>query len=343
VHRRTFLRTVAGSLLAAPLAVEAQTSTTSKVHSVGLLVGTTDSDTLTRERTRLVHRPYVALPPLRLEELQQALEAAGYERERVRVELSPAGAGSFPSLETQAKDLVRRGVEIIVALGTPATLAAKAASSTLPIVMVGVADPVAQGLVQSLPRPGGNITGLSLLGPEILVKSLDLILAAIPNNTRVSIMWNATNPGAALSVNQLETTAATLGVALIRVPVSQWQDVEHGLRGSHFKALIVVSDPLFTKNALELIWWTTGLKLPTMFQSRDWVELGGVMAYEPDFGDLIHRAGSYVSKILQGAKPADLPIEQPTKFKFVINLKTAKALGLTIPQSLLQRADQVIE
>ena len=343
MERRAFLGALAGGLLAAPLSAEAQTSTTSKVHSVGLLVGTTDLDTLTRQRTTFVHRSFVALPPLRLEELQQALEAAGYERERVRVELSPAGAESNTSLETQAKDLVRRGVEIIVALGTPATLAAKAASSTLPIVMVGVADPVAQGLVQSLPRPGGNITGLSLLGPEILVKSLDLILAAIPNSTRVSIMWNATNPGAALSVNQLEATAATLGVALIRVPVSQWQDVENGLRGSHFKALIVVSDPLFTKYALQLVWWTTRLKLPTMFQSRDWVELGGFMAYEPDFGDLIRRAGSYVSRILRGAKPADLPVEQPTKFELVINLKTARAFGLTIPPSVLLRADQVIE
>jgi len=152
VRRRAFLGTLGGGLLAAPFAAEAQTSTTSKVHSVGLLVGTTDLDTLNRQRTRFVHGSFVALPPLRLKELQQALEAAGYERERVRVELSPAGAGSFPSLETQAKDLVRRGVEIIVALGTPATLAAKAASSTLPIVIVGVADPVAQGLVQSLPR-----------------------------------------------------------------------------------------------------------------------------------------------------------------------------------------------
>jgi putative ABC transport system substrate-binding protein len=211
--------------------------------------------------------------------------------------------------------------------------------------MVGVADPVGEGLIQSLPKPGGNITGLSLLGPEILMKSLDLLVAAVPKVTRIGIMWNPSNPGAALSVSQTGTTLWRLGGTPGPFGVSQSDRTEAVSRVLRVCDFMPSSGGRFSvhQNSTNILTVANAAKLPTMFQSRDWVDAGALMAYEPDFDELIRATSIYVARILRGAQPADLPVEQPRRFKFIVNRKTATKLGLVIPPSVVARADEVIE
>jgi putative ABC transport system substrate-binding protein len=342
MNRRAFLAGTGAVLLAAPLAAEAQAA---KVHKIGLLPAGLTSAERRQEAGRQQPLAYGTWSGPRAEELLSTLRFTAFARNDIQVEVVPA-EDRTPSIEAEATALVGRGVELIVAVGTPATIAARRATNVIPIVMVGVADPVGEGLIQSLRKPGGNITGLSLLGPEVLIKSLDLVVAAVPKATRVGVMWNPSNPGAALSVSQTWEAASKLGVTLVPLEVRQSEHLQSALKtitSLRLHALLVVGDFLFTKGSSEILTVANTAKLPTMFQSRDWVDAGGLMAYEPDFRALIRSAALYVGKILRGAKPADLPIEQPSRFEFIVNLKTAKALGLTIPQSLLVRADEVIQ
>jgi putative ABC transport system substrate-binding protein len=276
-------------------------------------------------------------------EIETVTRAAAYAS-RLRV-VNVTGT-DVEALSAQARLLLGQKAAVIVAVGTPATIAAAKATKGLPIVMVGVADPVALGLVRSLARPGGDITGISLLGPEILEKSLDLVREAAPSIRRPAVLWNPSNPGAALSLRHMQLVAAAKGLYFVSVPVEQAAQLDRALTDLtqlQHDALMLINDPVFLTKGDRILTYCSERRLPTMFSTAAWVISGGLMAYEPQAIHMYRRAAAYVARILGGAKPMDLPVEQPTMFSFVLNMKTANALGLTIPSSLLLRADQVIE
>jgi len=239
---------------------------------------------------------------------------------------------------------VQRKVDVIIGLARPLAAAAKQATSTIPIVMVTVGDPVGAGLVESLPRPGGNITGLSVMTVEVTAKSLQILKEAVPRASRVAVLqsWVGRSPVA----KEVESAAQTLGIQ-VQIVVAQSPEALDEAFSSMIRgradALLVHSDPMFFLHQTRLVELAAKARLPAIFSASEYVRAGGFMSYAPNFLYNFRRAAVYVDKILKGAKPADLPVEQPTKFELVINLKTAKALGLTIPPSLLARADQVIE
>ncbi len=234
-----------------------------------------------------------------------------------------------------ARELVRLKPDVILTAGTPGTLAAKQATQSIPIVAASAGDPVAAGLVSSLAKPGGNVTGLSTLGPELEGKRLELFKQAVPNLSRVVIAWKAT-----------QSAAKTLGVSLQPVEVANLNDLDVALatiKKARPDGLIVVPDRVLLAYRAPIVQFIATNGVPGMFPFAEFAQEGGLMAYGPDYTDVFRRAATYVNKILKGAKPADLPVEEPTKFELVINMKAANALGLTIPQSLLVRADRVIE
>ena len=221
--------------------------------------------------------------------------------------------------------------------GNPPVLAAKQATSAIPIVFAVAADPVGSGLVASLARPGGNVTGLSIQAPDLAGKRLELLREVVPGLRRLAILANVGNPGAVLEMGEVQAAAHTLGIEVVTLEIRRAEDIApafEALKG-RAEALYVVADPLVNTNRVRINTLALAARLPTMYDSREYVEAGGLMSYGPNFPDLFRRAGDYVDKILRGAKPADLPVEQPTKFDLVINLTTAKALGLTVPPSLL--------
>jgi putative tryptophan/tyrosine transport system substrate-binding protein len=245
-----------------------------------------------------------------------------------------------------AADLVRLKVDVIVATGTLAPLAAKRATSTIPIVMTGAGDPLGTGLVDSLARPGGNVTGMSLMAPELGGKRLELLKELLPRLARVAVLWNAANPYSALVFKQVQAAGTTLGIEVQSLEVRQPDDFDRAfetVRRQHPDALMTVDDPLTINHRKRIADFAVGQLLPTLQGFREFVTAGALMSYGANVVDLARRAAGYVDKILKGAKPADLPVQQPTKFELVINLKTAKAIGITIPPSLLARADEVIE
>ena len=233
--------------------------------------------------------------------------------------------------------------------GTPAALAAKQATRTLPIVFAAAADPVGSGLVTSLARPGGNVTGLSILAPELVGKCLELLKQAVPGVSRVAVLWQPGALGERTDKDMLkgaEVAARALGVRLQFVEARGPADFDRAfsdMTRARAGALTVLASTMFVNERRRLVDLAAKNRLPAVYPWREFVDAGGLMSYGPNLADLFRRAATYVDKILKGAKPGDLPVEQPTKFELVINLKTAKALGLTIPPSLLQRADQVIE
>jgi putative ABC transport system substrate-binding protein len=245
-----------------------------------------------------------------------------------------------------AADLVRLNVDVIVAAGTLAPLAAKNATATIPIVMTSAGDPLGSGLVSSLARPGGNVTGLSLMSPDLSAKRLGLIEEIVPDIARLAIIWNAENPYPALVFRQTENAARQLKIEVQSLEVRTPDDVNRALGAAvqeRANALITVEDPLTQNYRKQIADFAARNRLPTMSGLRDYVDAGGLLSYGPALADLYRRAADYVDKILKGAKPAELPVEQPTKFELVINLKAAKALGLTIPPDMLAIADAVIE
>jgi putative ABC transport system substrate-binding protein len=243
--------------------------------------------------------------------------------------------------------LVRLKADVIVTTGTPGTLAAKQATKTIPIVMTSSGNPVETGLVASLARPGGNVTGFTIFAPELEGKRLDILKAAVPRLSRFAVLWNSANPAVTVVLQQTETVARALGLTPEPVVgVRRTDDFERAfavIAHARPHALVVIVDRLLLAHRRQIVEFAANNRLPAMYGYRDYVDAGGLMSYAPSNIDLFRRAAVYVDKILKGAKPADLPVEQPTKFELVINLKTAKALGLTIPPSLLLRADQVIE
>jgi putative ABC transport system substrate-binding protein len=254
-------------------------------------------------------------------------------------------AGRSERLPAVAAELVRLKVDVIVATAAPATLASKQATTTIPIVGVGLSDPVGQGLVTSLVRPGANVTGLASLLPELAAKRLELLREALPVVSRVAVLSNAANAGNVRQIEETRAAAQTLGLKLefVEVRGPDFQAAFAAMTRARPEALVVLADPLTFSYRTQIVDFAARSRLPAIHPFRESVEAGGLMAYGVDLADMYRRAATYVDKILRGAKPADLPIEQPTKFEFAINIKAAQALGLAIPQSLLLRADRVVE
>jgi putative ABC transport system substrate-binding protein len=327
VDRRGFLLTSLAGALAAPLAAGAQLS--KPIVRIGFL----SSSSAERERPRLTA-------------FQQTLRELGYlEGQNIVIEPRYAG-GNFQQLPGLAAELAHVKVDILVAVGAPASLAARKTTSVIPIVMVGVADPVGVGLVDSLARPGGNITGLSDFNAGVVAKRLELLREVVPSASRVVVLWNPTNPSNPLQLKLTEAAAATLGVRLLPFEAKSVEEIDRAfaaMRTARAEAVIVIGDPMFGTHRRRLIDLSAKRGLPAIYSTREYVIDGGFVSYGTNLDNLYRRAPYFVDQILKGAKPADLPVEQPTKFELVINLKTAKALGLTIPPSLLARADQVIE
>ena len=281
------------------------------------------------------------------ESFQQGLRELGWVAgQNIEIEYRFAD-GRFERLPELAAELVRLKVDMIVAQPITATQAAKNATSTIPIVMINVGDPDRLGLVDSLARPGGNVTGTAFgVGLESIIKGLELLKVALPGMRRVAVLSNPANPGQPLAIQDMKVAAQSLGLRLLLLEArgpNEFDRVFAAIAKEDADALLVVAESLFFLHRTSLAERALKQRLPSMHGIRENVDAGGLMSYGPSLQHSSRRAAGYVDKILKGAKPADLPIEQPTKFELVINLKTARALGLTIPQSLLLRADEVIQ
>jgi putative ABC transport system substrate-binding protein len=276
--------------------------------------------------------------------VQRLRELGWIEGQTINIEYQWA-QGSRELAEKIAVEFVRRKVDIIVTSATPPTTAAKQATSVIPIVFAAVGDPVGTGLVASLARPGGNATGLSLQQTDAAGKRLELLREAIPGIRRLAILANGGNLSALLDMREAQAMAQTAGFEAVSSEIRDPEDIAPAINAfrSRVEALYVCNDPLVATSEVRISAAAVEVRLPTMFGVREYVEVGGLMSFGPSFPDLYRRTADYVDKILRGAKPSDLPVEQPTKFELVINLKTAKALGLTVPPTLLARADEVIE
>ncbi len=276
--------------------------------------------------------------------LQRLRELAWIEGRTVSIEYRWAEGRSDRYTEIAA-EFVQLKVNVIVTAGNEAAFAAKQATSVIPIVFAAAGDPVGTGLVASLARPGGNVTGLSIQQPDLAGKRLELLRETIPGLRRLAIMANISSPNSVQDMREARATARTLGLEVSTLEIRRAEDIApafEALKG-RADALYVCGDPLVNTNRIRINTLALAARVPTMYGFRELVEAGGLMSYGPNFPDLFRRAADFVDKILRGAKPADLPVEQPTKFELVINLKTAKALGLTVPAALLARADEVIE
>jgi putative ABC transport system substrate-binding protein len=325
MDRRRFLLTSLAGAFAAPLAAGAQQA--GRVWRNGVLqVGS--------------NTPAIDY----MEAVRQGLRDHGYvEGQNIVIEhrLSQAPKEN-PVL---VADLLRRKVDILVTWTTPALVAAKKATSTIPIVGIS-GDPVQTGLVESLSRPGGNLTGLAILTDELELKNLQLLKEIVPGATRVAVLWNPDNPVWLHALKRLQEAAPALGVKLQPLAVRHSRDLETAFAAAIREkagALLVLRESIFNPLRHDIVNFAAAHRLPAAYGGPTFIEVGGLLVYGANFLDMIRRAGGYVDRILKGAKPADLPLEQATKFELVINLRTAKALGLTIPPSLLARADQVIE
>ena len=283
--------------------------------------------------------------PARIEAFRQGLRELGYvEGKNILIEYRYA-EGKPDRARALAAELVRLKVDVIVTAGSGATRAAKEATATIPIVMAQDPDPVGNGFVASLARPGGNITGLSNLGPELSGKRLELLKEVIPRLTRVAVFGTSTFPGNAQILRETELAAGALRVQLQYLDVLDPKDIETAFRAAskgRAEAVLVLAGAVFTSQRTQLADLAVKSRLPAIYYATEFVEDGGLMTYGANRADLDRRAATYVDKILKGAKPADLPVEQPTKFEFIINLKAAKQIGLTIPPNVLARADRVI-
>ena len=323
MERRAFLGALVSGLLAAPLAAEAQPA--GKVYRIGLLSQ---------------GQPVKAA----LEALQQGLRERGYAEGRNLIWEFRSTDGSLDQLPQFAEELVRLKVDVILARASSGAMAAKRATTSIPIVFFAVYAPVEIGLVPNLGHPGGNITGVAINAADMAGKRLQMLKDLVPTLKRVAMLTHPPHPTNAVQLQEAEAAARTLGVQLEAVPVRGVDDFDSALKALRgIGGLLHADTPLFVTHRARLVDAVARGRLPAIYAFRAYVEARGLMSHGADLPDLYRRAATYVDKILKGAKPADLPVEQPTKFEVVINLKTAKALGLTIPPSLLQRADQVIE
>ena len=319
MDRRVFISVVTVGPLTVPLVSEGQPA---KMNRVGvLIVGSS-------------------------EPIRQSLRALGYvEGQNIAIDARDT-EGKPDRLDEFAFELARLKVDVIVANYPAAVFSARRATTTIPIVMVNTPDPVALGLVASLARPGGNITGLTTLSVDVSLKQLEFLKEAVPRVSRIAVLWNPDNPWHPVTVKGLEGRGRSLGVQLqflsLRSP-DEFDKTYQEILAKRAQAILILADPMTFAHRGRLASLAVQHGLPAMGSLSEYAHAGSLLSYWADGPDLVRRATSYVDKILKGARPADLPIEQPTKFELVINLKTAKALGLTIPPALLQRADQVIE
>ena len=323
---KTLLWFAAALLLASGYLVEAQQP--EKLYRIGLL-STSPMSALTS----------------RVGAFRQGLRELGYvEGKTINIDFRST-EGNLERANELAAELVRLKVDVIVTTGGTSTRPAKKATSTIPIVMAQDVDPVGNGFVVSLARPGGNITGLSTLSPELNGKQLELLKEIVPKLSRVTVFGYSSGPANAQALKETETAARALGVQLHHVDVLGSQDFEAAFQAAGSKraeAVLVLSSPVTFSHRGELVGHATKSRLPTVYWAPEFVEAGGLLTYSVSFTDLFRRAATFVDKILKGARPADLPVEQPTKFDLVINLKTAKQIGITIPPHVLARADRVI-
>jgi len=328
MDRRRFLAGMGAVLLAPPLAAEGQP--TGKVYRIGLILTATPS-----ESAHLVKA------------LDEGLRELGYVEGRNVMFERRFAEGRQERLPALAADLVRLKVDTLVTGSNPVIAAVKQASATIPVVMAVSRDPVSAGFIASLARPGGNITGLANdPAPEIIGKNLELLKEAAPRVSRVAFLWNPIPPGAGTYKNAVESAARSLGVTFQSVEVRGRNEFEGAFAAmvrERANGIVVATDPVILGPRSEVVLLAARKRLPAVYGLREFPEAGGFMSYGPNVADQFRRAAVYVDKILKGAKPGDLPVEQATKFELVINLKTAKALGLTIPPSLLGRADEVIQ
>ena len=326
MDRRTFVSTAAGVLLSKAFSANAQP--TAKVPRIGVLhVGTADSSSNATVFT-------------------QGLRELGYVEGKNIVVERRFGDNRAERMSEIAAEFVRLKVDVIVTSTDLAIAAVKQQTQTIPIVMVNSTDPVGTGFVASLAHPGGNITGLAGISPELNAKRLELLKEVVPGLSRVAILWEPAVRGGVLEYNGTQSAARSMQLQIQGVEVSRVDDFESAftaLTAGRAEALTVVGSPLTFANGDQLARLAEKHRLPTMFGVRENVDAGGLISYGPNLPDRWRRAATYVDKILKGAKPGDLPVEQPTRFELIINLKTAKALGLTIPPSLLRRADAVIQ
>jgi putative tryptophan/tyrosine transport system substrate-binding protein len=323
VNRRTFLAGTGAVFLATPLAVEAQQA--GRVYRIGFLAATPS--------------PY-------LEVFRHDLRDLGWiEGQNITIEYLD-GAGRIERLPDLADKLVRRNVDLIVAAAGPETAAAKQATKTIPIVFLIHGDPVGSGDVASLPKPGGNVTGTGGFYPELAAKRLELLQQTVRGLSRVAVLWNAANPIKHLDWKATQAAGQALALTLqsheLR-SVDDFPNVFTAIKRERPEALLVIEDPVMFHRRTLIVEFAARQHVPAIYALRQFAEAGGLMTYGVDLKDCYRRGAVLVDKILKGAKPADRPVEQPTKFELVINLKTAKALGLTIPPSLLGRADEVIQ
>jgi len=316
------------SLILAPLAAEAQQA--GKNARIGVLL----------------------LPPRAgaggtyIQALREGLRDLGYvEGQNLLLEIRWA-EGRPDLLPDLAAELLNTRPDVLVTSGSEAILTLKRATGVVPIIMATVMDPVALGIAASLAQPGGNLTGLAILSPELTAKRLQLLKEVVPRLARVAVLWNPANPGNALMLREVETASRILGVRWQGVAVRGPDELAgafNAIIDAQSNGILAIEDSMLVSHRFRIVESVARTRLPAMYAFRQFVDAGGLMSYGPDVPDSFRRAAAYVDKMVKGAKPADLPIEQPTKFELVINLKTAKALGLTIPQTILIRADQVIE
>jgi putative ABC transport system substrate-binding protein len=325
IARRKFLATLGGAAAAWPLAARAQQPAMSVIGLLGATTPLIESQRL---------RAFV----------QRLRELGWFEGRNIAIEDRWA-EGRTERFAEIAAEFVRLKVDVIVTVGTLPALAAKQATAVIPIVFAGAGDPVGTGIVATLARPGGNVTGLSVQFTDFAGKRLELLREIVPNLRRVAIMGNVGNPIHVLEMDEVQVAARTLGLEVATLEIWRGEDIApafEALKG-RAEALYVAADPLMNTNRVRINTLAQGARLPTMYGVREYVEAGGLVSYGPSIPDLYRRAAEFVDKILRGAKPGDIPVEQPTKFDLIINLTTAKALGLTIPESFLTRADEVIE
>jgi putative tryptophan/tyrosine transport system substrate-binding protein len=325
MKRREFI-TFLGSVAATwPLSASAQ----SKIPRIGFMGNST-----------------AALEANLVDAFREGLREHGYEEGRNIVIEYRWADGKYDQFPALVAELIAAKVDAIVTAGTPAALAVKRATTTVPLVMVAVGDPVGTGLVPSLARPGGNLTGLSSIAPDLEGKRLQLLREVMPALSHVAMFVNSLNPFHVSSMNQARAAAQAMGIKLQLHDIRKSEDLDDAfaaIRKERPDALLILADRVFLHNRERMMDFTKEQRLPNVNAYKELVEVGGLMSYGPSYEDMHKRAAIYIDKILKGAKPADLPIEQPSKFTFIVNLKAAKALGVTVPSQLLGLADQLIE
>ena len=325
MRRRTFMALLAGAA-AWPVAARGQ-QPTGNIRRLGVL------------------QPGAPPEPL-VEAMRERLRELGYREGHDIVLEFRWAEGKFERLSQLAAELASLKVDVITTLSTPVAIAARKATTTIPIVFTGVGDPVGAGVVPSLARPGGNATGISLLATELAPKRLEILREIVPDMSPVAMLWNDTNPGMVLRAREAQDAAAKLHVTIQSVGVHDLVDFDSAfatIENGRTNALLVLVDPFTLQHRKRIVDFAAQRRLPAIYEAREFVQSGGLICYGPSLLAMQRRAAEYVDKIFKGAKPADLPVEQPTKFELVINLKTAKALGLDIPPTLLARADEVME